>query len=180
MNAATAKASSVHISAAWLPGDRRYGVNLSMTRSGDMSGAIIYKRQPLTVLVTRGHGYLEINSASLGWLGMPGACTWDCGEYVVMPVQKLVGGISWHSLVAGSGAVPNAQVRYVRTMMVSGQPAWEMRGPRGAVIYVAARGAPYPLRVTIKGTVVADYTQWNSATVRPLPTGTRVISYKQL
>ncbi len=126
-------------------------MNLSVTRSDDMSGNIIYKRQPLTVLVTRGHGYLMVNSVSLQVFGLPsGACSVACGEYAAMPVQRLVGGISWHSLVGTSSSLPTAQLHYLRTVMVNGEPAWEMRGPRGVVIYVAARGAPYPLRVMDK------------------------------
>jgi hypothetical protein len=180
INAAVATASSVHISAARLPGDSRFGVNLSVTRSDDMSGNIIYKRQPLTVLVTRGHGYLMVNSVSLQVFGLPsGVCSVACGEYAAVPVQRLVGGISWHSLVGTSSSLPTAQLHYLRTVMVNGEPAWEMRGPRGAVIYVAARGAPYPLRVMDKGKVVADLTHWNSATVPPLPPGTQVIPYSQ-
>jgi len=54
-----------------------------------------------------------------------------------------------------------------------------MRGPRGAVIYVAARGASYLLRVVDKGKVVADFTHWNSVTVPPLPPGSQVIPYSQ-
>jgi hypothetical protein len=49
----------------------------------------------------------------------------------------------------------------------------------GGTVYVAAQGTPYPLRL-VKGSNRVDFTQWNSATIPPLPPANQVIDLSKL
>jgi hypothetical protein len=90
--------------------------------------------------------------------------------------KGMLDGLNMSSLL---GQVTVPRLSYVRTVTLNGQPAWQMRAGDGSMVYVAAQGAPYPLRVT-KGVSRADFTQWNAVTIPPPPPAGQVVDLSQL
>ena len=177
---AMAKATSVHISALVTQGGSKVSVNMSMTRSGDMSGTMSADGKPVNVLVTQGHTYLKVSSGLLKSQHLPSAaCALVCGKYLKMPngqAKGMLNGLGMSSLL---GRVSVPQLSYVRTVTVNGQAAWQMRASDGSTVYVAAHGPPYPLRAT-KGPSRIDLTQWNAVSIPPPPPASQVVDLSQL
>lgn len=91
--------------------------------------------------------------------------------------KSILGGLGWQTLVGGPYAsVPH--LRYVRTVTVNSEPAWQIKSGLGTV-YVAAHGTPYLLQVTKSSDRIA-FTQWNSVTIPPPPPASQVIDPSQL
>jgi hypothetical protein len=181
VNSAVADSRSVHITATVTQGGSTVGLNVNLTRSNDMSGDIIYKNEPLTVLVRNGRAYIKVTAGAVKAMGLPSAaCTLMCGKYLEMTASEsksMLNGLSWSSFLRPPSSVP--QMRYVRTVTVNGQPAWEMSVSGEGTAYVAAQGAPYPLRM-VKGPDRIDFTQWNSAVIPPLPPASQIVDLSQL
>ena len=177
---AMAKATSVHISAMVSQGGSKVSVNMSMTRSGDMSGTVSADQTPVNVLVTQGHTYLKVSPGLLKSQHLPSAaCALVCGKYLKTPngqAKGMLNGLDMPSLLRQMSAT---SLTYVRTVTVNGQPAWQMRASDGSTVYVAAQGPPYPLRVT-KGVSRADFTQWNAVTIPAPPPASQVVDLSQL
>ena len=129
---AMAKATSVHISAVVSQSGSKVSVNMSMTRSGDMSGTMSADQTPVNVLVTQGHTYLKVSSGLLKSQHLPSAaCALVCGKYLKMPngqAKGMLNGLDMSSLL-GQVSVP--RLSYVRTVTLNGQPAWQMRAGDG-------------------------------------------------
>jgi hypothetical protein len=177
---AMTKATSVHISAVVSQGGSKVSVNMSMTRSGDMSGTMSADRKPVNVLVTQGHTYLKVSSSLLKSQHLPSAaCALVCGKYLKMPNGQAKGMLNGLDMPSLLGQVSVPKLTYVRTVTVNGQPAWQMHASDGSTVYVAAQGPPYPLRVT-KGASRADFTQWNAVTIPPPPPASQVVDISQL
>jgi hypothetical protein len=177
---AMTKATSVHISAVVSQGGSKVSVNMSMTRSGDMSGTMSADQKPVNVLVTQGHTYLKVSSDLLKSQHLPSAaCALVCGKYLKMPNGQAKGMLNGLDMPSLLGQVSVPKLTYVRTVTVNGQPAWQMHASDGSTVYVAAQGPPYPLRVT-KGASRADFTQWNAVTIPPPPPASQVVDISQL
>lgn len=183
INSALASATSVHIAAVVSQRGVRVTVNLSLTRANDAYGQMSYKGAPFAVLVTQGHTYVKVTGAALKTLGLPSAaCVLMCNKYLKLTAGQsrgLTGSLGWSSMVGPTNSLPH--LRYVRTTTVNGQPAWQMSAGRVGTVYVAARGASYPLRVVSpSGSNHIDYTQWNSVTIPPPPPASQVVDLSQL
>jgi hypothetical protein len=173
-------ATSFHIAAVVTRGGSKVSVNMSMTRSGDMSGTMSVNKRPVNVLVTQGHAYLKVTSGLLKSQNLPtAACTLICGKYLKVPASQAKSMLNGMDMSSFLGQVSVPQLSYVRTVTVDGQPAWQMRASDGSTVYVAAQGPPYPLRLT-KGPSRADFTQWNSVTIPPPPPASQVVDLSQL
>lgn len=180
VKSATAKATSFHILAVLTQGGSKVSMNMSMTRSGEMSGTMSVNHTPVSLLVTQGHAYVKVTSGLLKSQHLPAAaCTLMCGKYLKMPTgqaKEMLNGMDVSSL---PGQLSALKLTYVRTVTVNGQPAWQMRASDGSTVYVAAQGPPYPLRVT-KGASRADFTQWNAVTIPPPPPASQIVDISQL
>ena len=180
VRSATAKATSFHVLAVVTDGGSKISMNMSMTRSGEMSGTMSANKVAVTMLVTRGHSYIKISSGLLKSQHLPSAaCALVCGKYLEVPAGQAKGmlnGLDMPSLLRQLSAT---SLTYVRTVTVNGQPAWQMRASDGSTVYVAAQGPPYPLRVT-KGVSRADFTQWNAVTIPAPPPASQVVDLSQL
>jgi len=180
VKSATAKAASFHILAALTQGGSKVSMNMSLTRSGEMSGTMSVNQTPVSLLVTQGHAYVKVTSGLLKSQHLPtAACTLMCGKYLKMPTgqaKEMLNGMDVSSLL---GQLSALKLTYVRTVTVNGEPAWQMRASDGSTVYVAAQGPPYPLRVT-KGASRADFTQWNAVTIPPPPPASQIVDLNQL
>ena len=180
VKSATAKATSFHILAVLTQGGSKISMNMSTTRSGEMSGTMSVNQTPVSLLVTQGQAYVKVTSGLLKSQHLPtAACTLMCGKYLKMPTgqaKEMLNGMDVSSL---PGQLSALKLTYVRTVTVNGQPAWQMRASDGSTVYVAAQGPHYPLRVT-KGANRADFTQWNAVTIPPPPPASQVVDISQL
>jgi hypothetical protein len=180
VRSAAAKATSFHILAAVTESGSKISMNMSMTRSGEMSGTMSANRVAITMLVTGGHSYVKVSSGLLKSQHLPSAaCALVCGKYLEVPAgqaKSMLNGMDTSSLLHQLSAT---KLTYVRTATVNGQAAWQMRASDGSTVYVAAQGPPYPLRVT-KGASRADFTQWNAVTIPPPPPASQVVDLSQL
>jgi hypothetical protein len=181
VNAAVAKATSVHFTATGTQGSSSVAINLSLTRSNDMYGQITYKNQPVVLLVTRGHSYIKVTTAILKATGAPStACVLMCGKYLKASAgqaRSFTGQLGWSGIMGQSSSLP--RLHYVRAVTVNGQPAWELSVRGKGTAYVAAHGPPYPLRLAFS-TGRVDFTQWNAVTIPPPPPASKVIDLSQL
>jgi hypothetical protein len=128
VKSAMKNAASFHISAAVTQGGSGVSVNMSMTRSGDMSGTMSVNQTPVNVLVTQGHAYLKVTSGLLKSQNLPTAvCTLVCGKYLKVPASQAKSMLNGMDMSSFLGQVSVPQLTYVRTVTVNGQPAWQMR-----------------------------------------------------
>jgi len=181
VDSAVANARSVHVKATVTQGGSTVGLNVDLTRANDMSGEIIYKNAPLTMLVRNGRAYLKLTAAAAKAMGLPStACVLMCGKYLELTAsqsQSMLGGLGWSSFLGPSNPVP--QLHYVRTVTVNGQAAWQLSVTGEGTAYVAAQGTPYPLRM-VQGANRIDFTRWNSVVIPPLPPASQVVDLGQL
>ena len=180
VKSAMKNATSFHISAVVREGGSKVSADMSMTRSGDMSGTMSAGQAPVSVLVTKGHAYLKVTSGLLKSQHLPtAACTLICGKYLKVPASQAKSMLNGMDMPSFLGQVSVPRLSYVRTVTVNGQPAWQMRASDGSTVYVAAHGPPYPLRMT-KGSSHADFTQWNTVTIPPPPPASQVVDLSEL
>ncbi len=190
IRAAIQHASSVHVSGSGSENGTTMTVNLSMTRSGGMSGQISVSGAGFTVLSTHGSSYIKVTGAFLKYAHLPtAACSMMCGRYLKLPpaeAQSLAGGLSMRGMGTGSfmGITMNGSpnFRIVGTANVNGQRAWVLRDSDGSTAYVASSGTAYPLRVVAPPSKQGrlDFTQWNSVTIPPPPPASQVVDLSKL
>jgi hypothetical protein len=189
MGAALRTATSVHLSGTVQEGGKTLGVNLSMTRSGQMSGQISEDGAVLTVLATGGHSYLKLSAAFLKLARLPAAvCSLFCGKYVEFPPaqsQAMLNGLNMTSFVASlvqsvASTAPHS-VSYLGTMSVGGTPTWLLVS-QGSSAFVAARGKPYILRLVAPqpGEGAVNLTQWDAVRIPGPPPASQVVNLSQL
>ncbi len=180
VKSAMKNATSFHISAVVTQGGSKVSADLSMTRSGDMSGTMSVNQTPVKVLVTQGQAYLKVTSGLLKSQNLPtAACALICGKYLKVPASQAKSMLNGMDMSSFLGQVSVPRLTNVRTVTVNGQPAWQMRASDGSTVYVAAHGPPYPLRLT-KDSSHADFTQWNAVTIPPPPPASQVVDLSQL
>jgi hypothetical protein len=187
--AAMRAATSVHLSGTLQDSGKTLAVNLSMTRSGQMSGQISEDGAVLTMLATQGHTYVKLSAAFLKLSQLPAsACSLFCGRYLELtPAQSqaLFNGLNMtglvHSLIPSSASTPGHAVSYQGTVSVAGTLAWLLVS-NGTSVFVAARGKPYVLRVVAPqpGEGALNLTQWDSARIPGPPPASQVVNLSQL
>ena len=189
MSAALRTATSVHLSGTVQDGGKTLGVNLGMTRSGQMSGQISEDGAVLTVLATQGHSYLKLSAAFLKLARLPAAaCSLFCGKYLELTpakAQALLNRLNMTSftasLIHSVASTPARAVSYLGTMSVGGTPAWLLVA-QGNSVFVAARGKPYILRIVAPqpGEGAVSLTQWDAVRIPGPPPASQVVNLSQL
>jgi hypothetical protein len=150
MTAAMRDASSMHMAGQINAAGRPAELNLSLLRSGDLSGSITENGVPLHLIGAKGKVYVKATPAFLRQLRASRAvCTLMCGKYVQLSGvegRRLAGSLSMSNLTqALTGKLP--RLTRTGTTNVAGQRAIELRGADGSTVDVAAQGKPFPLRV---------------------------------
>jgi len=105
VNSAVANARSVHITATVTQDGSTVGLNVNLTRSNEMSGDVIYKNEPLIVLVRNGRAYIKVTTGAVKAMGLPSAaCVLMCGKYLEMTASqsRSLTSASWNSSEHGA------------------------------------------------------------------------------
>lgn len=160
-------------------------MNLSMTRSGEVSGQMSANGAGFTVLSTRGSTYIKVTRAFLSYLKLLAtACNLVCGKYLkATPTQAsgLVGQLSMSRLFGKLDSSSEPTLHYSGTATVNGQTAWTYHTSDGGTVYVAAHGRPYPLRLAgPRNRGKLTFSRWNSATIPGPPPSSQVVDLSQL
>lgn len=185
MSAALRAASSVHISGTIQQGGKTLGVNLGVTRSGEISGQISENGAAVTVLATHGFTYLQLSPAFLRIAHLPATlCSLACGKYLKTATAKsqpLVGHLTMASMTGALARTTAREVKFLGAVTIGGQPAWLLENSHGVSVYVAAHGKPYILReVLAPGQGSVDLTQWNAVRIPGPPRPSQVVNLSQL
>jgi len=189
MAAAMRQASSVHLSGTAVQNGQKLSLNLSMTRSGGVSGQVNQDGDEVTILSTGGTSYVRVNAAILRSAHAPAAaCKLFCGKYLKTTTAQSpgLGGLSMSSLmgpmsrsITGTSA---AKVTFGGTTVLGGVPVWVIQESGQGTAFVAARGPHYLLRVVSSqqsgGT--ASFTQWNTVRIPGPPPASQVVNLNQL
>jgi hypothetical protein len=179
------QAHSVHVSGTFTDNGRRVGLNLSLTRSGDLSGQLSTNGAGFSVLSTGGSAYVKLTGAFLRYAHLPtAACSLVCGKYLKVPASQagsLTGSLSMSSLLNDASKNPG-NVHNAGTATVNGQRAWILKGSDGTTAYVAADGTHYLLRLVPPAAKQGrlDFTQWNNVTIPPPPPSNQVVDLSKL
>jgi hypothetical protein len=166
MQSSVHNASSVHISGQLLRGGVPFGVDLSVTRSGDAAGTISQRGTPLHVVAADSKIYIQVTPAFLREASMPAsACATACGKWVEVSngeASELTGDFSIQKLVNPLISAPKLTAAGKTT--VNGQPAWVLRAGDGSTVAVSAAAQHYPLLARRGGTShqVVEFSQWDS------------------
>lgn len=184
MKAAVRAAPSMHMTGRLSDSGRPVGLNVSVLRDGDLAGQITQNSVPLSLIGAHGKFYVEATRPFLRELHASSVCSLMCGKWVQMSgpqADQLTGSLSMASLTRSlTSGLPAFRKTGMTT--VGGQRAIEMQGADGSTLYVAARGKPYPLRVTSpggsQGSVV--FSQWGAVPEPSAPPSGQLINLGQL
>ncbi|HEY2553251.1 MAG TPA: hypothetical protein VGI64_22020 [Streptosporangiaceae bacterium] len=188
MRAAVQSATSVHVTGQLVADGRPLALDLGMHSSGQLAGTITTQGVPLTIIDTGGKGYVKATPAFLALLRQsPAVCKLICGKYVLTTGAKeeqLTSSLGMRSLLGALTRRQSPAITSAGTTTVNGAAARVLRGADGSTLAVAARGAPYPLRVTAapargrEGSL--EFSQWNSVPLPAAPPAAKVIDLRQL
>jgi hypothetical protein len=167
-------ATSVHLFGHLLIHGTVVGVDMSVTRSGDMYGTVTQGAAPIGVLKVAGKFYILATKTFLEMEGVPAAkCASICGKYVAEPPQAGSGfaSVQMASLLRDvAAALPAHLDTDGKRITLDGQPAVSFPGS-ATTVDVAANGQPYPLLlIAAGGKTNLELSAWNKAVI-PAPPG---------
>jgi hypothetical protein len=186
MSASLEAAGSVHVSGTVRQGGQTLGLNLGMTRSGELSGQISDNGAAFTILATHAHSYLKLTAAFLRIAQLPATvCSRFCGKYLAYPAvgaQRLLAGLSMASMTHSMTATPAREVKFLGAVTTGGQLAWLLQDSHRNSLYIAAHGKPYVLREVeaAPGEGSVNLTQWNAVRIPGPPPASQVVTLSQL
>jgi hypothetical protein len=190
MEAAVNAARSVHISGSIVVQGQVVKIDMSFSRSGDVSGSVSAGPTAYSLIVTGGKTYMAPNSAYLKQEGVPAKyCPVLCGKYADLGSYRQQGvssSLSMSAILGRALKVLNPSGMTVTgKQTVNGQSAWVLTASDGTV-YIAAQGKPYLLRITGTGTGTGgtgssvDFTQWNAVTILGRPPASQMVDESKL
>lgn len=113
----------------------------------------------------------------------PGVCALMCGKWLKESgsgLRSLTGDAGWAKIVTPfEVAMARETVSYQGKATVNGQPVLKLNFAGVGMVYVAAQGTPYPLRIQ-SGANQLTYSDWNTAALPPPPPASKVITNSQL
>ncbi len=187
MKAAFNTAHSFHGSGSAAQGGQTIKLDVSVNKAGEISGTMAIGGASFYVLLTQGKTYIKVNAAFLNYVKAPsGSCALLCGKYMLAgsAFKGLTDTLSWSGLLGqvtktftASGSSITGQAT------VNGQRAWLIKAKDGTIVYVAAQGPAYLLRILLpasQGGGSVDFTQWDSATIPPPPPASQVVDLSKL
>lgn len=186
MSGALRAASSVHIDGTIQQGGKTLGLNLGITRSGELSGQVSEDGAVLTALATHGHNYLKLSPALLRIAHLPATvCSRFCGKYLEYPAARaheLFAHLTMASMTHSLASTPARGVKLLGAVTIAGRLAWLLQDSHENSVYVAAHGKPYVLRAVgpPPGEDSLNLTQWNAVRIPGPPPASQVVHPSQL
>jgi hypothetical protein len=184
MQTAVRQASSVHFDGQEPQNGVPVGVNMGVSRVGDLTGTISENKANLQVLKVDGKVYVKATPEFLTQVKAPAStCALVCGRWLELPPQE-ASQANQLTMDNVTGAVASPKLPKLTehgSTTVNGQPAWVLRGPNGAVIDVSSKGTPYPLQSSGPGGHgVIKYSQWNAVPKPAAPPSSQIINMNGL
>jgi hypothetical protein len=181
MQSAVRGARSVRVTGHLTQNGTPLGVDLSLSRNGDLTGTIIQNGAPAQVVAVAGKIYVRATPAFLLQMKAPGgSCAAVCGKWIQLALPdagRVTDDLSMANIVSPltSDQVPTLTEGGSTT--VQGRPAWVLRAADGSVIDVSAGSEHYPLAAADGGSLglVVSYSQWNKVPRPTLPAASQVL-----
>ena len=182
VKSAFASAQSVHIIGSGTFSGHAVTLDLSMLRSGDLSGTI--KAGPLSeqVVSSGGSTYIYVSRAFFTYIQQTqhapaSACALMCGKWLKVPA----GSISGFNLSSLSNQfikkVPIATtVPHLVTTTYQGQPAYKLSNDKGQEVFVAQSSPHYLLGIVEPGKFTMTFSQWNAVPPVTPPPANKIFS----
>jgi hypothetical protein len=186
MRSAVSSADSVHFDGMLSSNGVPVGIDMGVSRAGDLSGTITQNGAKLVVLGVNGKVYIKATPEFLKQVNAPSsACAAVCGRWIQLPPQQASQITSQLSLRNLTGDVNSAKLPKLTesgSTTVNGQPAWVMRSANGASVEVSQSSPHYPLRAHAGGgqNDVITFSQWNSVPHPTAPPASQVVNLNGL
>jgi hypothetical protein len=179
MKAAVNGAQSVHISGTVVVQNKIVKIDMSLTRSGELSGTVTDGSASYDLLVTNGQMYVAPNLAYLKLQGIAASyCPVLCGKFADVGTSA-PSSLSMSTIFDTAFKHLNPDAMTVTgKKIVNGQSAWVLTASDGTG-FIAAHGKPYLLRATASG-LETDFTQWNSVTIPGPPPPSQMVDESKL
>jgi hypothetical protein len=181
MQSAVRGASSVRVTGHLTQNGTPLGVDLGLSRNGDLAGTIIQNGAPAQVVAVAGEIYVQATPAFLLQIKAPGgSCAAVCGKWIQLALPdavRLTGDLSMATIVGPLTSDQVPTLTEAGSTTVEGQPCWVLRAADGSVIDVSAGSQHYPLEAVGGGSLrqVVMYSQWNKVPRPTLPAASQVL-----
>jgi hypothetical protein len=174
-------ASSVRVTGDLTQNGTPVGVDLGLSRNGDLTGTIIENGAPAQVVAVAGEIYVRATPAFLQQVKAPsGSCAAVCGKWIQLALpdaSRVTGYLSMANIVSPLTSDQIPTLTEGGSTTVHGQAAWVLRAANGSVIDVSAGNQHYPLEVAGGGSLrqVVMFSQWNKVPPPTLPPASQVL-----
>jgi hypothetical protein len=186
MQSSVHNASSVHVSGQLSRDGVPLGVDLNVTRGGDVAGTVSQRGMPLHVVAANSKIYVEVTPAFLREASMPAAaCAAACGKWLELSqgeASQLTGDLSMQKLLTPLILGQAGKLTSAGRTTVRGQPAWVLRAGDGRTVAVSAAGKHYPLLASEGASPqqVMTFSQWDSVPAPKPPPASQLLSPNSL
>jgi hypothetical protein len=174
MQSAVRGASSVRVTGLLTQNGTPLGVDLSLSRNGDMTGTIIQNGAPAQVVAVAGKIYVRATPDLLQQMkASGGSCAAVCGKWIQLArpeAGQVTDDLSMANIVSPLTSGQVATLTESGGTTVQGQPAWVLRAADGSTLAISSGRQHYPLEAAGGGSPrqVVRYSQWNKVP-RPTP-----------
>jgi hypothetical protein len=185
MQDAVRSASGVHVSGQLARDGVPLGVDLDLTRSGNVAGTLSQHGMPLNVVAANSKIYIQATPAFLREVNVPAAaCATACGKWIELTqgeASQLTGDLTMQKLL--TPLIPDqARLTAAGSTTVRGQPAWVLRAGDGSTVAVSATGKHYPLAARNSGSPhqVVTFSHWDSVPAPKAPPASQLLKMSGL
>jgi len=181
MQGAVRGASSVRVTGHLVQNGTPLGVDLGLSRNGDLTGTVIQNGAPAQVVAVAGKIYVRATPVFRQQVKAPGdTCAAVCGKWIqlALPDAGLVADyLSMANIVSPLTSDQVSTLSESGSTTVQGQRAWVLRAANGSVIDVSAGNQHYPLMAAGGGSLrqVVMFSQWNNVPRPTLPPVSQVL-----
>jgi len=181
MQNAVRGARSVRVTGHLTQNGTPLGVDVGLSRNGDLTGTIIQNGALAQVVAVAGKIYVRAAPAFLQQMKAPGgSCAAVCGKWIQLALPDaglMTDDLSMANIVSPLTSDQIPTLTDGGSTTVQGQPAWVLRAADGSVIDVSAGSRHYPLEAAGGGSLrqVVMFSQWNKVPRPMLPPASQVL-----
>jgi hypothetical protein len=168
MRSSVASANSVHFNGNLSDNGVPVGVDMGVSRSGDLQGSVTENGAKLQVIGVDGKIYIKATPEFLKEVKAPAsACSLICGHWVQLPqaeARPLTSQLTLKNLSDSVNSSHGAQLKESGSTTVDGKAAYVLKAPNGATIDVSQSSPHYPLQAHAGSgkSGMVTFSQWNS------------------